>query len=369
MKVLTVIENYDPFIIGGAEITIESYVKFISSEYKANFKVLTGEHTKINNYSKLNYVSRDLKGVDDKKRNLIIEQFNLIYNIFVFLKNVFDYKPDIIEIVPNNYSLYPIIYVSTLLKFRIAISVHNHSFYENVPSLFGWLGLLKRKIVHNINHSKKSEVITISKYMRDGLLEAGFSKDTVTVLNNPIDKAFPEKKSENYAVFASRLVPEKGIEYVLKAFAQLPEFQLKVFGDGTLVKVVEQYQRDFPNIRYYGKVSEDEVVSSVENCFCLVAHPLFEEPFGRYILHSFSTLKPLICTYSGAVPELIKDHYSGILIKKRDVNGMVKAIQELQNDKRLYSKIVHNLLGERNKYSLPRLAKRKYELWHQILLK
>ena len=350
VKVLTVIENYNPWVVGGAEVTIESYINYLSAHYRVEYKVLTGFHTKIRTSNSLRNISRTLFAVSDEKRPVILDVISYIVNAFTFIFTYISFRPDVVEFVPNNYSLYPLIFLSTYLKIPFVISVHNHSFSDNISSFGKWIEIVKKRIRLKVNSTQIIKVMTISEFMKKSLVKFGFDLDRVAVLHNPIEKVFEPTTAKNYAVFASRLIKEKGVTHVLKAFKKIKDLDLYVYGDGEQRKIVEEYSKKYPNIKYLGKVSENEVLESIRNSFCIIAHPIFEEPYGRYIIHSLSTLKPLVSTYSGAVSEIIKNNYTGLLIQKSDVEALIKSVKKLQNDPKFYKTIVLNLEKERKKF-------------------
>lgn len=359
MKVLTVIENFTPYIVGGAELTVETYIDHIISGYDVHYRVLTGKHTNIGTLPEKESldVSRQLIGVDKERYSFPFQLFSIAFNLVLLVYNLLTYKPEIIEFVPNNYSLYPLIFLASILRYPLIISVHNNSFGEKVPSIGGWLDLLRKHIIGYLNESTHTVVVTISMYMKLSLTKAGIDSRRMIVLYNPIVKMYPQTLRGNYAVFASRLVKEKGTEIILKAFASQTDVQLYIYGDGDQRSLVVEYANKYPHIKYFGKVSEQDVVDSIRGSSFIVAHPMFEEPFGRYILHSFSTLKPLISSYSGAVTEMIHDHENGILVQKGNIQELQNAINEIQTNNGLYMEIVSELKTKRHQYDIDTVAK------------
>jgi len=367
MKVLTVIENYKPFNIGGAEITIESYISFLTSNNLIEFNILTGSHTKVADYKREKNVIRILRGVEGESRPFfLIQIFNVLFNLLMFSFTVIFSRPNVIEFVPNNYSLFPLIYISIILHLPIIISIHSNTFSEKVPSIANWLDQVKKSIINYINEKSQIGIITISHFMKKELINVGFKSSRIAVLHNPILKMNPRSDHQNYAVYASRLVEEKGLEYVLKAFSKIP-LDLHVFGDGKQRMMVELYSLKYPNIKYFGRVTEEKVTEAIEKCFCIVSHPLYEEPYGRYIVHSLTFLKPLISTYSGAVPEIIINRHNGLLIKKRDLSSLIAIVNELITNPSLYIRIVKNLEIERLNFLIERIAKERLNIYRDTI--
>lgn len=367
MKILTIIENYNPYIVGGAELTIESYINYISKKYHVKYRILTGIHTKINGYQKIKSVHRLLRGVDSEQESILVTILNININILNIILLIIMFRPSIIEFVPNNYSLYPLILFVKLIKYPFIISIHNNSFSNNVISTGDWISYIKKQIINNVNNKEQASIITISKFMKRKLISAGFKSTKIKVLYNPITTMYKLSTKGNYVVFASRLVEDRGVNYILEAFKKLKNNKILIFGDGPLKNKVINISSKYNNIIYMGKVTEKQIISYIRDSFCIIAHPLADEAFGRFVIHSFSTLKPLIATYSGAIPEMITNNHTGLLVKKRNKKAIIEAVTILSNNKNLYNKIVLNLKAERSKYLISKIAEKRLDIIYSLV--
>ena len=77
------------------------------------------------------------------------------------------------------------------------------------------------------------------------MISGGFEKSMFTTINNFIDIKNVNndiQEKENYYCYVGRLSTEKGIETLLKASMELPEYRLKVIGTGPLYDyLIKQY--------------------------------------------------------------------------------------------------------------------------------
>jgi len=58
-----------------------------------------------------------------------------------------------------------------------------------------------------------------------------------------------------------------------------------------------------------------------------------KEHFGRVVIEAMACGKPVIATNSGAVPEIVEDKVTGILVPPEDSEKLAEAIIELLEDK------------------------------------
>ena len=57
------------------------------------------------------------------------------------------------------------------------------------------------------------------------------------------------------------------------------------------------------------------------------------EPFGRTVIEAMSLAKPVVASNGGAIPELIENNISGLIVPNEDVNSFVEATIKLLKNK------------------------------------
>ena len=105
------------------------------------------------------------------------------------------------------------------------------------------------------------------------MIAGGFDQDHIITINNffNTDKLNPVlKERANYYCYVGRLSKEKGVETLLKAATNLPQYQLKIIGTGPLYEYfVKEYNST--NIEYLGYRISTEVqeilVTSLIFCY------------------------------------------------------------------------------------------------------
>jgi glycosyltransferase involved in cell wall biosynthesis len=146
----------------------------------------------------------------------------------------------------------------------------------------------------------------------------------------------------------SRLSPEKGIEYLLRAVAELrdradrnyePELKLNVVlaGDGpsreSLVWLTAELRLD-DRVRFLGEVTHEDVPRVLESCD-IFAMPSLAEGFGVSALEASAMELPVIASDIHGIPDVVRDGRTGILTPPRDVTAIADAIARLLNDPEL----------------------------------
>jgi glycosyltransferase involved in cell wall biosynthesis len=133
----------------------------------------------------------------------------------------------------------------------------------------------------------------------------------------------------DYLLFLGRLSPDKGAHRAV-AVAMETGLPLKIAGKKQDPKehtyfheFVEPHLLD--GIEYLGEVSHGEKVELLQNARATLFPIEWEEPFGLVMIESMACGTPVIATRWGAVPEVIEDGRSGIIVD--DYRQMAAALE------------------------------------------
>ncbi len=171
--------------------------------------------------------------------------------------------------------------------------------------------------------------------------------------------------------FVGRLVDEKGIDYLIKAFPnvlrQFPAARLWIIGEGELRGSLELLADQLgisDNVRFLG--GQDEV-SKFISCFDLAVVPSLREGFGLAALEGLAHGKPVIATKVGGLVELIETGKNGILITPRNIPEITAAIITLLNNQELLRRMGRNALKTASRFSIKDMLQGTKELYQAAI--
>ncbi len=134
----------------------------------------------------------------------------------------------------------------------------------------------------------------------------------------------------DYLLFLGRLSPDKGAHRAV-AVAMETGLPLKIAG-----KMQEPKEREYfhelvephlvDGIEYLGEVTHGEKVELLQNARATLFPIEWEEPFGLVMIESMACGTPVIATRWGAVPEVIEQGRSGIIVD--DYTEIAAALEE-----------------------------------------
>jgi len=144
-------------------------------------------------------------------------------------------------------------------------------------------------------------------------------------------------KDERIIFFAGRLVPYKGLEYLLEAFSALCErrndLRLVLLGTGPLIADLRRRVRVMhlgEMVRFIASVSEEELPRFYAASDVVVMPSRSRsEGFCISALQGMACGKPIVATRVGGVPFLVRDEKTGILVEPKDWRQLFSAISRI----------------------------------------
>jgi UDP-glucose:tetrahydrobiopterin glucosyltransferase len=127
-----------------------------------------------------------------------------------------------------------------------------------------------------------------------------------------------------------RISPEKGLEDAIAA-SQATGIALKVMGQIQDHAYFAQIQQDFPEapFEYLGFLNTDQMQTVVRRCRGLLVTSRWVEAFGNVLIEALACGVPVISYRRGGPAEIVRDGETGWLVEPDSVDGLVAAIQSL----------------------------------------
>ncbi|MEB3180020.1 MAG: glycosyltransferase [Nostocaceae cyanobacterium] len=138
-----------------------------------------------------------------------------------------------------------------------------------------------------------------------------------------------------------RLVEKKGIEYVIKAVAQVaqiyPNLEYNIIGDGELKSHFEKLIAELNVghiVKLLGWKQQREIIEILDQCQIFVAPSVTgadgnQDAPVNTLKEAMSMGLPVISTLHGGIPELVEDGISGFLVPERDADAIADKLNYL----------------------------------------
>jgi len=123
-------------------------------------------------------------------------------------------------------------------------------------------------------------------------------------------------------LFVGQLNKSKGIDQIIPLILQNENLSLSVVGDGPEQSLVENYAQQSDRIKYYGRVSQSELLKFYDEHHYLLFSSRIQENLPTVILEAGARALPVIAAAVGGVSELISDQKNGFLYNPFDKNSL-----------------------------------------------
>jgi glycosyltransferase involved in cell wall biosynthesis len=175
-----------------------------------------------------------------------------------------------------------------------------------------------------------------SEFTRRKLAAAGLPPERIVVKANPVPDPGPPAPPGRGAVYAGRLVPEKGVALLLDAWRMLPGApSLTIAGTGPEAARLRERARGIPGVRFLGEVPRERVPELLAAAAFAVAPSLWYEVFPVAVAEAMASGRAVVASDAGALPELVEHGGSGLLFRSGDAESLAAACRSLLEDAEL----------------------------------
>jgi glycosyltransferase involved in cell wall biosynthesis len=206
--------------------------------------------------------------------------------------------------------------------------------------LRAWMPLMLQQRLWRRWRGAFDQVIANSEAMRAELLAAGIGPVQVIPNGVPVTPEPPPLARTPTAVFAGRLVREKGAEVLARAFVPvaeaLPEARLTIAGEGPeqdRIRAVVQRHRIGDRVLLAGKIPRENLDRTFGGAWVQVVPSLWDEPFGIAAAEALMRGTPVVASDVGGLPEIVSDGESGLLVPPDDADALGRALLSLLGDR------------------------------------
>lgn len=158
--------------------------------------------------------------------------------------------------------------------------------------------------------------VALSDFARGKFIEGGLPANRIHVKPNFVQSDPGEKrKPGSYALFVGRLSPEKGVQTLLSAWAQMSQwYPLVVIGDGPLRESLEAEvaKQNISSVTFKGWLPRAQTIEAMKQSAFLVVPSLWYEGFPMTIAEAFACGTPVLCSKLGGMQEIVDDGRTGL---------------------------------------------------------
>jgi len=300
--------------------------------------------------NKVHKLSHYNLGVFRKKYLNFFGLFNRFYKIIKSTIHIFNYiKKNEIDLVYTNTSvIWSGVLASCFSKRKSLVHIHEIPYGSNMYNFIS--GIFFKQFADSI--------IVVSKKVRDHWENYVNLEKIKVVYNyskffeNNDSKKTNKKKSEFTISNISRIVPQKGIEYLIEISKELlkfdKKFKINIIGDNLLgsenylhfLKAKVEKNNLKKNVFFRG--FKNDIKSVILESDLILQTPVKPDSLPTVIIDSLSLNRPVVSTDTGGCSEILNKGENGILIPLNDPKSSAKLIYEYSNKLNLQREHLEN---------------------------
>ncbi len=383
LKVCLSTADFPPFVDGGlARYSFELFTAL--QNLGLDVTLITPVPTKKFNYIEPNIIAFYLPFFDSKVMKYPV--FNLMSLKYKIRKNF-----DIIHGISTQHE----IGFSRIATNNLILTVHN-TFAQQLDMSYSNHGIdapLRRGFYYymciweKISCYSARKIVAISNGTAESLMKSyKIPREKINIIYNGIDtkkfsgsyeipRKYGLKDCKEYILFVGRIVPRKGLEYLLQAFKIIAKDKQNLnlliignIGDEVYYRELIQLSK---LLEIYDKVKilenvPDEDLPAFYHSSLFFVFPSLVEGFGLVCLEAMACGKAVIASNIAGVNEVVIDQETGLLVSPKDPIGIADAMQILLGDEKLRKRMENEALKRVKLFSWEKTAKAVYECYKRV---
>jgi glycosyltransferase involved in cell wall biosynthesis len=210
--------------------------------------------------------------------------------------------------------------------------------WKNSRLISGFMGLILRKIRRAGLFTKTAAWIAISAAQKQKHVAMGIPADRIHVIHHFYDhrEPAPAPCPDGDFLFLGRLSREKGVDWLLRAWAKLDPRgrRLVIAGTGPEESSLKQLavQLELQRVHFTGFVDKKQQADLWAKSAALVVPSIWDEPFGMVVLEAWARGRPVVAFAKGALPELIRHNADGLLAEPFSESSLAENMEKILLD-------------------------------------
>ncbi|HEY6722484.1 MAG TPA: glycosyltransferase [Polyangiaceae bacterium] len=198
-------------------------------------------------------------------------------------------------------------------------------------------------------NQRATKFLAVSQHIKEKAIARGFSREKIVVhyigVDTEIFRPSPERGREPIVLFVGRLVPKKGVAYLVRAMAEVqrnhPKVELVVVGTGPLLEELRaQAANSLTAYRFVGALPPAEVRAWIARAsiFCapsVTAASGETEGLPITVLEALASGCPVVSTVHAGIPEAVTHGENGFLAPESDSELLARHLLELVTNRDL----------------------------------
>jgi glycosyltransferase involved in cell wall biosynthesis len=167
----------------------------------------------------------------------------------------------------------------------------------------------------------------LQKYRTRYRVIPNFVPDHIDSVNDRANPFLAQLPEGDFLLFVGDIMPDKGAEVLLEAYAQLnTHVPLVLIGRSYLPDLAKRLP---PNVFFLGSWPHEAIMGAWSRCTLALIPSIVADSCPTVAMEAMYMGRPIIATRSGGLPDIVADEETGLLVARGDALALQRAIQRL----------------------------------------
>jgi glycosyltransferase involved in cell wall biosynthesis len=228
-------------------------------------------------------------------------------------------------------------------------------------------------------YNKADAVISISKSLKEYLINMGTSQKKTHVIYNGVDKNWfdmPRTSYGSYICYIGSLYPWKGVDTLISAMKYLPDERLLIIGGGRRLgelKILADREGVSGRVTFIGTVSHDKVPEYLSDAKIAVLPNILNGPsqFSSPIklFEYIASGVPIIASDIPVFKEILVDGKNAILFEPGNKQALAESIGKITHDLEQARRMAISARKNAENYTYQKRAEKIFEVINLVTVK
>ncbi|MCH9674642.1 MAG: glycosyltransferase [Gammaproteobacteria bacterium] len=210
-------------------------------------------------------------------------------------------------------------------------ALRHRCYRQSLPATAALVSMITLHRLRGTYNRDVSRYLSLTEFAASKMIEGGLPSSKVIVKPNFLLDTPPIGTGKGgHALFVGRLSAEKGVTTLLNAWRQLPDFQLKIAGQGELLEDIQQIvtAENLP-VELLGQLSKEEVTAAMRDAAFLIVPSECYEGFPMVVVESFASGTPVLAADIGSLSEVVFEDIGCKKFAPGNVAQLVSGVREM----------------------------------------
>ncbi len=268
-----------------------------------------------------------------------------------------------------------------LRALEVPIVINGHGVDIEMQPEYGYGLRLDPGVDAKVRTLLASEVslVAIGEAMKREMIMAGADPNRIAVIRTGLyvsdfERADPWPHGKPYIFSMGRLIPKKGYDLLIDAFATLSRrldrcVDLLIAGEGELKQALLGQIRRLglqDRVRLLGFVGEGQREALLRGCLFFVC-PSRREAMGHVNLEALAAGKPVVAFAVDGIPDYIYHGQNGLLAERENAADLARNMHDMLTDPQLFANLSRNAVASVRQYDWGQVRERYVRFYHETI--